>query len=166
MSKRFGRNQKRRAREHIERLEKELADVRASPSILFRENSRLKRDIDLVRRALGPNSCLLEPVKQQMNSDPEPKMRTHAIRRRPPMFEENISPTAKIDDVTMDVLLASVNIDKWMNSLHFKFYFRDRTIGYAVSEEAVANIPRDVLVDIMSHEVAELLVQKLKEVGG
>ncbi len=158
MSRRYGRNQKRRARLEIERLERQVSGWGEAYSrdvpMLRNENTRLRRLFADVRDALGPNFVGLAPE--------EVVRRTWELAA-PDDFRKNVGGGI----VTMRTMAYESfdRSDAPQHQLHFRVQLAGHRVGYALSEPALRHTPARFLAMNIAHELAELLVASLRKAG-
>lgn len=168
MSKRFGRNQKRKMRQQIETLGEalELSDgLNRHLSNLHDDDMRVIRSVE---RELGQHNVLLNP--RITSRDPAPGSSTICIQsmETPAYYDIHKANEAVSDDVVKHSLLHKLQSGEdlqWLKQqMHIKFYLNDASVGYALSYEAIQSAPEEVLVQHLSQTMAQHLVQTLREV--
>jgi hypothetical protein len=162
MSRRFGRNQRRAARERVAELERALQMDRALLVHVGERKRQLEQEIGDAKRIVGRMSVLFEPEAKRLDGPARSPMHmfTHsAVVDDGRAFFHNQSKT-----VPLPVMLSMVNRDGLDMAVHCKVLFGDGQWGYAVSEEAVLATPEDVLVERIARELAMTIGQQLAEV--
>lgn len=175
MSRRFGRNQRRRAREALaqvthsldmERQGRLMAEAMARESIA---RARTLKDLlgDFASRV--GRYAIAEGVPAKFASewlDRQPNFRLPVM----PEFDAgamftnaSMYDTMSICDEVMRVLDVRVVRDHMKRDMHVRLYFDEHRVGYAISDHAVRHMPRDALIDRISREMATMLVNALKE---
>ena len=150
MSKRFGRNQRRRAREQIAALRDEngMLSVKAS----FQESSlhaaairvrMLEQQLSNAKIVIGRNHPAFPAERMNMGFMPAPGHR----------FQMHTGPS---DIATMAMLSITTNRDVVFNEVHFRLTHGDVQAGYALSECAIRRALR-------SEEETRLLCQRVTE---
>lgn len=166
MSKRFGRNQKRKLKNQIE----ECQNAKAMTDGLNRWLSeRHHQDVEIlqnVTRVLGDNHALLPPKIQASNenSTDAPSRFTIARFELPssmPPGDGPITDSAIYHNV-MNALSLVKRYDEVTNYTHVEFKYKDGKVGYAISESALHQMPEDILIGMVSKEMAKMLVHNLK----
>lgn len=154
MSRRYGRNQKRRAREHIAKLTRHLDGCSRDMILLRQQRDGARRQLDNVRQALGPNFIGLPP---------------EVLVRRVLEIGENYSFRygAPGGDVTMQSLVVSSfnHSERHVHQLHFRVELAGQRVGYAISTPALLHAPADWLARDIGHEIARVLVHDLRKAG-
>lgn len=154
MGKRFGRNQRRRARE----VEQELGQLRVAYGMtegLCRHQGNKIRDLEssiqLFARALGPNFIGLSPRKLEMEAM---RMADHDTLRM-------MSPSGDvIESAVMHTRSRSNNIT---DQAHFIVHFAGKEIGYAVSMAALYDTDEKVMARHMVEQMAPRLLADIRK---
>lgn len=162
MSRRFGRNQRRQARERIAALERAVAMDRGLLAHVSERKRQLEQEISDAKRIAGRMSVLFKPEAKYLDGPARSPMHlfTHsAVMDDGRAFFHNQSKT-----VPLPVMLSMVKRDELDMAVHCKVLFGDGQWGYAISEEAVLATPEDVLVERIARELAMNIGQQLAEV--
>jgi hypothetical protein len=162
MSKRFGRNQRRAARERITTLEQALQMDRALLARVGERKRQLEQEINDAKRIVGRMSTLFEPEVRRLDGPARSLMRvfTHsAVTDDGQAFSHNQAQT-----IPLPVMLSMVDKDGLAGSIHCKVVFDDGQWGYAISEDAILATPEDILVERIALSLAKNIGQQLKEV--
>lgn len=162
MSRRFGRNQRRQARERIAALEQAVAMDRGLLTHVSERKRQLEQEISDAKRIVGRMSVLFKPEAKHLDGPARSPMHlfTHsAVVDDGRAFFHNQSKT-----VPLPVMLSMVNRDGLDMAVHCKVLFGDGQWGYAISEEAVLATPEDVLVERIARELAMNIGQQFAEV--
>lgn len=157
MSRRYGRNQKRRARAEIAQLEQTTANLRTGMAQDRALLQRQRRDIDerdeqlkLVAQVLGTNFIGLRPALYVFRD-----------KHAPDYFR------CRVDggDVRMQTMRADITTapDRPDYMVHFRATLMDELVGYAISECALRDGPEDYIVRRISDEMARLLMGELRK---
>lgn len=161
MSRRFGRNQRRQARERIAALEQAVAMDRGLLAHVSERKRQLEQEISDAKRIVGRMSVLFEPESKHLDGPARSPMHmfTHsAVVDDGRAFFHNQSKT-----VPLPVMLSMVKKDGLDMAVHCKVLFGDGQWGYAMSDEAVLATPEDVLVERIARELAITIGQQLQE---
>lgn len=166
MSKRFGRNQKRKLRNQIE----ECQNAKAITDGLNRWLSeRHHQDVEIlqnVTRVLGDNHALLPPKIHVTNENSTNAPNRFTIPRfELPSFTppgDGAIDESVIRHNVMNLLSLVKKDDKITNCTHVEFRYKDGKVGYAISESALHQMPEDILIGMISKEMAKMLVHNLK----
>lgn len=169
MSRRFGRNQRRRARETIAALETQAKSLKLASKMnaallaqVSERKRQLEQEISDAKRIVGRMSVLFEPETKRLDGPARSPMHlfTHsAVVKEAQAFFHDRSKT-----VPLPVMLSRMNKDSLDMAVHCKVLFGDGQWGYAISEEAVLATPEDVLVERIARELAMTIGQQLAQV--
>lgn len=163
MSRRFGRNQRRRMREQVASLQGAMEMDRG----LLRHQSwqldALRNEISRAKRMVGHHSALFEPESMRLSG---PKRGAIESYVSPPMDFAAVS-DLRADSLTttripLDVMLTRVDEGELDMCQHVRVQFGDGIWGYAISRAAMLRMPRRDLVEIVSKELAALIARDLK----
>lgn len=140
MSKRFGRNQRRRAREEIARLNESIEMDRGLMRHLSQRISDLRAEIERAKDLLPQGTILFEPADMSFHGPAD-----SSIRIRIPVFGR--APTSPLEmdalmretikDVPLDVFLTDSVLDKLENKVHYNVLFSDGRWRYSVSRNVL-----------------------------
>lgn len=169
MSKRFGRNQRRRARERIAALETRNSNLEQA-HVLDRELSaslgaKLREAQDEIKRAkaiLGRYCVAFMPEHRQIETGFAPFIR-QAPQPRPFSIGSMSGPesdalTLTFQAMELDVIAARMNDDPIRHEMHYGVTFRDGAYGYAVTKHALMLMDRGDAVRLVSDSLAQSLV--------
>lgn len=162
MSRRYGRNQKRRAREELANV-MALADYRikahAESLNMLQGALREKRDaLAAVADALGPAFVGL-PLNELML-----RIFDVAYVEDAPDSFMAVPPGAS-DPVTMQVLKMSAHDDLVRDRVHVRVRLAGGDVAYALSDAAIRQMPADALARNVGRHIAEFLVSELVKRG-
>lgn len=167
MSKRFGRNQKRKLQEEVQRY-KDALDLQTGLSRHLA--SEHDHDVSVLRRVkevLGEYTAVLDPQTQIIEASPGNNLiELPRITRNQNMFAYPGDQAINDYSLHRDVLylLDLVKHDDDINlATHLEFRYKDGKVGYAISELAMQNLPEDLLTGQIANEMAKMLVQGYKE---
>ena len=159
MSKRFGRNQKRRMRQAIEALEKlRTRDQQAIVSMRTRVEDH-RRFLEYILDIVGQDSIL----------NPEPRMVDAAaidrgskvIYRSYPQFHVDDSNLDTVRDFISHVLQTRVVLDRMRGAVHFLASMRNGDVWYAMTDEAIAAMSNRQLEAVIHQHIARQLAHQL-----
>ena len=162
MSRRFGRNQRRRAREAQAALVEALGMAQGLSRWQSGRIQELESQIRDVRRELGLHTSLLPAQSTQIDG---PSRSAIEVARRQEFggaWLEVGQPlnTCSWERVSMTVMLARIDSDKFRDALHMRVEFGDRALGYAMSRQALAMMSRARCVQLVSREMAEMFARE------
>ncbi|WP_343577965.1 hypothetical protein [Pseudomonas sp.] len=163
MSKRFGRNQKRKMRSRIEALDTAIAMDRG----LLAHQTRLLNEKDdalqMVARVLGDYFIGLPVHTQQVDQLMERMRLPKRIPIRELMFQSN----ERIEHVVeravhvLDCFAPEHMVDELRNMQHIRIRSVHGDAAYAISEMAMRNAPPEYMAQMIGREVAEYVVRKI-----
>lgn len=166
MSKRYGRNQKRRARERIAQLQSAYA---REQGLLARISGQLRDAEDVIdhaRSVLG-NDVALPPVMR--GNHPEP-LGGDFLMAEPPAIhvlscigDEAMPLTLEMKVIQMRQLLAGLEFQDYRGALHFYVQLDDGRAAYAIDERAFAQMPREQLAATLHGPIAKALARLLAD---
>lgn len=177
MSRRFGRNQRRRAREEQARLSADLAKVSNTLSFTAktamergRQLHALTREIEAAKAMLPEHSALMRP--QAMKVGGECRDQVYAD----PFFDESPSlerfdaampmEAVSFERIPLDVLLTDVDRDQLKRQLHARVQFAGTDLFYAIGPAALRARRSPDLADRLAQEIARQMVSALmRELG-
>lgn len=179
MSRRFGRNQKRRMREELlgavavaDYLEVRLAECRKASEMdraLLRHQSE---QIDHLRsimtdaiRIAGEMSAIFPP--NNMAVDGPARGRVMARQTTRPLLPKSPVDFFKMEIAAIDhelkVMLHSIRPERLRASTHVRVQFGDGGWGYAISEAALIDTPLDILSRRIAEELSKVIAIGMKQ---
>ena len=158
MSKRFGRNQKRRMREALlagEELRKAgLQTISHMRSLLEDRRLFLEYVLDIV----GEESILNpEPFDNRVQKYNFPKI----VFRNFPRFCPDEGTVACVQNVIANVLETRVVLDRLRGAIHFRARLGNGDVAYAISDQAIAVMTTRQLAARLQHEISYQLANEL-----
>ncbi|WP_143742398.1 hypothetical protein [Roseateles chitinivorans] len=177
MSRRFGRNQRRRAREEQARLSADLAKVSNTLSFTAktamergRQLHALTREIEAAKAMLPRNSALMRPQAMKVGGERRDQVYADAFSDESPSLEQfdAAMPVEAVsyDVVPLDVLLTDVERDYLKRKLHARVQFAGADLFYAISPSALQSMGGPGLADRLAQEIARQMVPALmRELG-
>jgi hypothetical protein len=170
MSKRYGRNQKRKARERIAALQQLSVQAMREVAGLTTNLRSARAEIDRAKRLAIPFCALFEPTVTQGYGDPSDGQ-PHYMRELPQfklsdLGAEVIGPDTTVRDIPLDLVYTYLDEDRLRNMRHARVTYGSGEVCYSLSRETMANMPREYLVDLLTREIsgqlARLLVNKFR----
>ncbi len=178
MSRRYGRNQRRRARERIAELEQQGANLnralgmdRALMAKMRERNRALGEIIDLVRKEL-PSYPLL-PVDERardFSGMAQAMQRGEPARAVIPMpvpafsaQESALVMEAECLHTEVVALLADTDLSAMRNQVHMRVQLGREWAAYAISTSALQTMDPERLQDLLQREIAGALARSLVE---
>ena len=159
MSKRFGRNQKRRMRQEIEALDvMREHDKRAIDNLRSRVEDH-RRFLEYALELVGPDSIL----------NPEPRIvETYGYgdQTRVPVYREPLNiwhdrAVAKVESTLVRALNTQVVRSALCPAMHFRARLRGGEVAYALTDEAIATMPTRRLEAVLHEHIARQLAHQL-----
>jgi hypothetical protein len=169
MSKRFGRNRRRRAREEIAALQTRNTNLEQA-HVLDRALSdslgkKLRDAQDEIRRAkaiLGRYCVAFMPEHRQIETGFAPYIRQAPLPRPFSIGSmsgpESDAITLAFQPMELDVIAARMHDDPIRHEMHYGVTFRDGSHGYAVTRHALLMMDRPDAVRMVSDALARSLV--------
>lgn len=162
MSKRYGRNQKRRNREEIARLVKERNSIANMASDYLLELHMLREAIKDARTMLGEYSAFLPAKTVPMRNVPSHPW--NVSLSNDPSTESMI---ARFRLAVMQAMaLSSKEMLEDYGGVHFEIRMPDGCVSYAVDNQAIINTPEHILAKRMAWQIAAMLTKELKKLKG
>lgn len=178
MSKRFGRNQRHRAREALateqanskQRIGELVSVLEMARTDLIEKGHRLREADDFARdvaRAVG-RSCVYAGVAlpQSFSMDRYEAAKYGMRVVSPQEFRgiEEFSNTMNVEQVRFEVVrLLDIQAvrDKLRSQMHFRVQLADNVVGYAISESALSFMTHKELERILVMEITEEIARAL-----
>lgn len=157
MSKRYGRQQKRKAREEINNLKYKVACLN---SVVDKNERIVQRTAEI----LGENFVSLDAAAMDVGF-PLPGTLRIPKRRDAEFFGLNTD--AKYVDAALDILEFPIMTmrsakDTLRDCMHFRLQHNDKTVGYTINEFSLREMPRLTVIEIVSEEIAGMLYESIK----
>jgi len=157
MSRRFGRQQKRQMRAALQIAQREASEVQLLRS-LHRRSSQI---VERVGQVLGHNFAAVPP--QELRGEIGRLMDQWRVPMRqgymPLELAHEFVPVA-LKVLELDILKGQLKTDLSQNQ-HFRFVCGRKTIGYALNSSLAYQLPRNVWVPQIAHEMAEQMYSLL-----
>jgi hypothetical protein len=160
MSKRYGRNQKRKHKKKIQHLEETLITEREVSVSTLKKYKYIKNELNNLTHALierFPNSVFLEP-KICNKASKYPSEYKLPISIQGPV-NGGPSPTIEctnIDLYALDTFMRE-NEDKIKQEVHLRLSSGEGSVYY-ISKEALSNMPTDLIASRIAPDIANKLV--------
>lgn len=174
MSRRFGRNQRRRAREEQARLSADLGRTNEalsmSTALATDRGQRLQELTAELQRAkdlLPANSVLMRPQAVPVDGEPRHRIELDATDHGDMSFLQLVeAPTVTFQSVPLDVLLTEVKREELAPMLHCRVKFAGADLCYAISEKAMDAMPRKYLAEQLTRELTRQFTPALAKALG
>lgn len=168
MSRRYGRQQRRKHREQIAALDKRAEWFEKQAFEATRNASLAIDDMKAVvahaTRILGENHVALPPQEKEVSGG-FPQMM--AFREREPYrirwTSDTIANTIRILTAMLDRLEFGVTHDNLRGDVHFYAALHGKRIGYVISDLAIARMSRESLGAMLTQEIAARIGNDLAE---
>lgn len=173
MSRRFGRNQKRRMREAIVAAESQAAALRVACEMndgllrkVTREKARLESVLDDARDRLRDMHIALPPSRLEGDGwfermavvrVPDPRRPTDFILRS----DRQIPTEFKVHELERLIVRVKQSEDRRPPVLHCVVELAGKAAGYAISAEAWHQIGEHSLRDVLAPEISKALTREL-----
>lgn len=165
MSRRFGRNQKRRMREQAATLQTALHYADRAVQNYKTESDQLRKAIDTARYALGDHIAL---PPRFAGDHPHPlggSFDREAVRRLSLDEFRSLADSGHQQALRlarMHTLIAQVRKENRHSDLiHLRMKLDNGDVVYCISEDAIARSSSDVLEDLLTNQIAPALAREL-----
>lgn len=161
MSRRYGRNQRRRARERIKDLETALAMERSLLHYASEKLKEVRRINDSINRIVRENTILRPPPTVIVDGPARDRIQIGVVGdHRPFHFETGSIEEMRWSTEQACVILSRLEDDHVLLRQHAIVSFADRRWCYAISEEAAAVLAR---AGELEKYVAQVLARQISE---
>jgi hypothetical protein len=168
MSKRFGRQQKRKLNATIAELETRLADVKKQYRGLAERAARNVQIVEDTARLFGEHFITLDPDDMELDTLRElgDEYRT-AVRDLPSFGRITCPVTSDYAERTLlaiqslPVLKCESYVNQLRHVIHYRFTFNGTVAGYAVSQEAISQQPgfKEQIRKNMSEVISQMFME-------
>lgn len=160
MSKRFGRNQRRKMREQLaaateksDRFEQAWRHQAGLLSHMHRENADLRTQLDNAKAVIGRYHPAFPPERVTLGYLPAPGERYRI-------------PVGPGEMATLATMTITAGRDNVFNEVHFRLIHGDVVAAYAVSETAMRNCEPSQLCEQITAELVAFTVKAYRKVTG
>lgn len=150
MSKRFGRNQRRRAREALEWANSRASYLQNELYVVHNRLGEVQRQLNVAKACLGDKHPAFPAGKFDPGFKPRPE----------DLFMVNPYP-GQTDHATV-MRFATPRRDDHKRAVHYVLYAGKERVAYAISDHALQTLPRDVLAYRMTEQLVELLLDNMQ----
>jgi hypothetical protein len=177
MSKRFGRNQKRKMRQEIAAREIEHIEIlnvlTASYSDRLGESKKLLKAaeevLNSIRHEVSAASALFPAKDQRVNFNGMSSF-TWAVLDRPMSLSvsnatSSMTSLSGFHHVLMHLLETKVVKDKFSTNLHMLVRLADKKVAYAIAGNALNDMTRNTLHQIIVPQLTATLIEDIKKEG-
>jgi hypothetical protein len=175
MSRRFGRNQRRRARESIAALEQTTSNLRSGMAmdrgLLAHQSEQLrelKQQIADAKAILGPYHVAFPAEDYKIGGAPHTPVGMHVLPRLsgdPWTLGAEIAPTATVERVMLSVLGLNVYEDVMTHMRHAQVLFDGAAWAYGITRQSIESTPRDILIERIARELARRVAEHFYRLG-
>lgn len=155
MSRRYGRNQRRRARAHVAELEAQAAELQHQASSARFEANTYRWQVADVREVLGPHFMGLPP--QMLGPE---IWRLYELDRA--LLPGPADDVIEVRAMTYETVFDSTKPPHYM---HFLVRLAGGEVAYAISSAALRNAPAEVVARQIGRQLATQLVRDLRRAG-
>jgi hypothetical protein len=167
MSKRFGRNQRRRMREQVAGLEQAVQMDRALLQRQRGELHELSEEIRDAKAIVGAYSVVLEPDRLRVNGPPRDVVELPLPLLPNDEFvlaDDDSAPPSYVEErVPLSVMLARVDEDQMKRAVHVRVEFAGGQWGYGMSQQAMAKLPARQLTKTIARELARVIAPEIRK---
>lgn len=156
MSRRFGRNQKRKMREQVANAILMLEETRASRKRMKELLDEVSQELDDAKRIAGEMSVLFKPKPVRMNSVRE---YVEVVAHTHMLSMDSIETIQAIKSMRLPVLLSSIEQDMLKEMVHVRVHYDGGALGYAVTQQTMRSVPKDILLRRVGSEIAHQLIE-------
>jgi len=162
MSKRFGRNQKRRLVQQVESLT--LAHKRESALArqLSRNLQQASESLALVAEVFGKNFAAL-PLSSMWVDHLGQQIRIAKPISQPAALSSrfDMPATVALQTQYIEAMAPRCDIDKLSGQMHFRLQTPDGQVAYGLTREAWMHMPREHIAGLVADEIRAFLVRKI-----
>jgi hypothetical protein len=164
MSKRFGRNQKRKMKEQIETanaIAGRESELRHELEMIGDRNRRIVKD---TARILGNYFISLEPSTKDVRYIHQLIEGIRIPKKQSISFDltkdfDTLQQAFFVEQV-LPVIYGSTHRDDLMDRIHYRIEYKGKKVGYALDQKSMDIIPNDLLIDRIARTVAECFVER------
>lgn len=170
MSRRFGRNQKRRMREALAQADHDAERFKeayqAENALVKMQRSKieyLETVLYDVQRVLENNSSALPPESVETQGWNMDEILVPDLPLMPLIYSDGTAKTKPFSIERLKILTANVNTDPFRTGKHVFVQFDGLRWGYALNREAIRRMPVHLLEKRVFGALSELISKELKE---
>ena len=171
MSRRYGRNQKRAARQALEEVRLDLACQQAAHQmdrLLLKDLScrlaEARDELDRARRIAGELSILFPATKVTVHGLARDRIELYA-NRSPLLYgrpDRHISPTEVLRTIPLPLLVQRIDADRLEQLVHARAYFNGGQWRYGITMDAVQAMSTRDLAELLARELGRTMAQDLQ----
>lgn len=161
MSRRFGRNQKRKMREQLAFAADALDEARQGRKRLKDMLDDVSQELDDAKRIAGSMSALFQPQAMKMRGSVREYV--EVVAQHHPLSLDSMDTLKEIRSMRLPVLLSHVDQDRLRELVHIRVHYENNVVGYGMTQEMLQIVPKDILVRRIGNEIAhQLLIETSK----
>lgn len=159
MSRRFGRNQKRKMREQIANALQTLEDTRSSRKRMKELFDEVSQELDDAKRIAGSMSIMFKPTSIKMRGSVREYV--EVISQNHPLSLDSMETMQAIRSMRLPLLLSTIDQDRLKEMVHVRVHYENNAVGYGITQEVMHCVPKDILLQRVGLEVAQQLLQQI-----
>lgn len=160
MSRRFGRNQKRKMREQIAFAVNALEEARAGRKNMREMYEEAYQELDDAKRIAGSMSVLFQPKAMKMR-DPVREY-VEVIPHHPLLSFDSTSTIKEFRLIRLPALLSTIEQDRLQEQVHIRVEYDGGAFGYCITRDTMQYVPNDILLRRVGQEIAKQLISEVK----
>jgi len=162
MSRRFGRNQKRKMREQIAFAVEALEEARDGRKRMKELYDEAQQEISDAKQIAGQMSVLFDPTSISMRGSARDHFEVMGQTSLPSLDSINSMATATtFKSMRLPMILSRMSQDVLGEMIHVRVHYDDKTLGYALTQEVMRVVPHDILFRRIGAEIGHQLIQEI-----
>lgn len=162
MSRRFGRNQKRKMREQIAFAVNALEEARQGRKRMKEAYDEVYQELDDAKRIAGSMSVLFQPKAMKMRGSVREYV--EVVSQHHPLSLDSMDTIKEIRSMRLPVLLSTIDEDRLHERVHIRVQYDGAAFGYCVTQATMQHVPNDILLRRVGQEIAQQLISAVKGV--
>lgn len=162
MSKRFGRQQKRKLKEKIDQLE---ATVKEKQAHSFLDQQTISEQQDIISetgRVLGDHFITLEPETIEIRDMHQIINGWRRCDTRSLLADySNVAVDTNLVSRLLPVLYCSSRVDEMRNTTHIRFTRDGEQVGYAITNQALQMLGKHGAAERFNRDMSRMMVERL-----
>ncbi|WP_417518770.1 hypothetical protein [Marinobacter sp.] len=158
MSKRFGRNQKRKLKEQARAAEAQCETYRQWYEQSEMLGARNRRIVEATAEVLGNHFITLPPDELSISSLDllQTGLRVSHQSSLPPWdVNASLDRMQTFLERTLPALYGTVHLNELQQHTHFRLTYEGRPVGYTIQQSSLALLPKDVVIERVATELAQ-----------
>jgi hypothetical protein len=166
MSKRYGRNQRRKAKAEIAELSHLVEAKGHQIRALQYQGARNQEIVNRTAEVLGNYFITLQPEEREIPGLRvlETGLRIHDSQYEKGVFDGRISGDANntaVMERVLPIIHGTSFADELRRRVHFRIYYNGHPVGYAIDEQSLALMPREYAERKIAGEMARYLMREV-----